>query len=437
MAYRLLVFPGILLMMLFVSCSTPQGGFAGRRLHERYADGIEKAGLQQTAMGAQWLAAASKSLEQPVAISIPYRETGYFAAEKPAAVAYRFALQRGEKVMVKLTTVPASGFLLFAELWEPRADREPEWLAAVDTISRAMEFEVKKDGDYILRVQPELLRGIEYTLTVTTAPSLAFPVRPADNPKVNSFWGAARDAGARRHEGIDIFAKFRTPVVACADGTVTRVNENNLGGKVVFMRPEGKDFSLYYAHLDTQLVRSGQSVKAGETLGLMGNTGNARTTPPHLHFGIYASGGAIDPYPFVNVNRLAPKPVQASTVLLNSFVRSKAGINVYASPSVSGAVVSKSSSGTIMQVTGAADAWYRVLLPDGMEGYVNSLQVTKNILRTQSLKRPQRILDAPDSTAASRLTAETGKAIEVLGQFRDYYLVDYNNVRGWVPVRQL
>ncbi|MBO9658065.1 MAG: M23 family metallopeptidase [Chitinophagaceae bacterium] len=437
MGYRLIVFPGILMMILFVSCSTPQGGFAGKRLHEKYADGIEKAGLQQTAMGAQWLAAALKSLEQPVAISIPYRETGYFAAEKPVAVAYRFALQRGEKVMVKLTTVPASGFLLFAELWEPKTDREPEWLAAVDTINRAMEFEVKKDGNYILRVQPELLRGIEYTLTVTTAPSLAFPVRPADNPKVSSFWGAARDAGARSHEGIDIFAKFRTPVVASADGTVTRVNENNLGGKVVFMRPEGKDFSLYYAHLDTQLVRSGQTVKAGEALGLMGNTGNARTTPPHLHFGIYASGGAIDPYPFVNVNRLAPKPVQANTALLNKFVRTRASINVHASPSVSGAVLFKSSSGTVMQVAGATDAWYRVLLPDGMEGYVNSLQVTKDMLRTQSLNKTQRILDAPDSTAASRLTAEAGTAIDVLGQFREYYLVDYKNTRGWIPVRQL
>lgn len=437
MAYRLIVFPGILMMILVVSCSTPQGGFAGKRLHENYAQGIEKAGLQQTAMGAQWLAAASKSLEQPVAISIPYKETGYFAAEKPVAVAYRFALQRGEKLMVKLTTVPASGFLLFAELWEPRSDREPEWLAAVDTINKAMEFEVKKDGNYILRVQPELLRGIEYTLTVTTAPSLAFPVRPADNPKVSSFWGAARDAGSRSHEGIDIFAKFRTPVVACADGTVTRVNENNLGGKVVFMRPEGENFSLYYAHLDTQLVRSGQTVKAGETLGLMGNTGNARTTPPHLHFGIYASGGAIDPYPFVNVNRLSPKPVQASTALLSRFVRSKAAINVYASPSVSGAVLSKPSSGTVMQVAGATDAWYRILLPDGMEGYVSSVQITKDVLRTQNLKRPQRILDGPDSTAASRLTAEAGTAVDVLGQYREYYLVDYKNTRGWIPVRQL
>lgn len=433
----MILFVGILPALFLLSCSTPQGGFSGRRLHEKYADGIEKAGLKQTAMGAQWLAAASKSLQQQVAITLPYREEGYFAAEKPVAVAYRFAVQRGEKVVVKLATVPASGSLLFAELWQPKAEREPEWLAAVDTISRSLEFEVKSDGHLILRVQPELLRGIEYTLTVSTAPSLAFPVRPVDNPKVSSFWGAARDAGARSHEGIDIFAKFRTPVVASSDGTVTRVNENNLGGKVVFMRPSGKDFSLYYAHLDTQLVTAGQSVKAGETLGLMGNTGNARTTPPHLHFGIYASGGAIDPYPFVNVNRATPKPVNASTERINSFVRSKAVINIHASPASSGTVLAKPVAGTVMQVAGASENWYRILLPDGLEGYVNSTQVTNDLLRKQQLKKTQRILDQPDSTAASRLTAEAGHTVDVLGQFRDYYLVDYKNIRGWIAVRQL
>ncbi|MCG2616892.1 peptidoglycan DD-metalloendopeptidase family protein [Terrimonas sp. NA20] len=423
--------------MLLFACSTPQGGFSGRRLHEKYAEGIEKAGLQQTAMGAQWLAAAARSLQQPVAVTLPYKEEGYFAPEKPMAAAYRFAVQRGEKVIVKLATVPATGFSLFADLWQPRPDREPEWLAAIDTINKALEFEAKNDGHFILRVQPELLRGIEYTLTVTTAPSLAFPVRPADNPKVSSFWGAARDAGARSHEGIDIFAKFRTPVVASADGTVTRVNENNLGGKVVFLRPAGKDLSLYYAHLDTQLVTPGQSVKAGEPLGLMGNTGNARTTPPHLHFGIYASGGAIDPYPFVNVNRPAAKPVNANTDRLNSFVRSKAPANIYASPSASSSILAKPASGTIMKVAGASENWYRVLLPDGLEGYVNSTLVTTDVMRRQSLKRAERMLDQPDSTAAARLTVESGITVDVLGQFSGYYLVDYNNTRGWISVRQL
>jgi murein DD-endopeptidase MepM/ murein hydrolase activator NlpD len=58
--------------------------------------------------------------------------------------------------------------------------------------------------------------------------------------------------------------------------------------------------STYYAHLDRQAVTPGQRVNAGDLVGWVGNTGNARTTPPHLHFGVYlAAAGAVDPLPFI------------------------------------------------------------------------------------------------------------------------------------------
>jgi hypothetical protein len=106
---------------------------------------------------------------------------------------------------------------------------------------------------------------------------------------------------ARAHQGIDIFAPRGTPAVAATDGVVRRVGENRLGGRVVFLYdPEGGQ-SLYYAHLDSQTVADGQRVRAGDTLGFVGNTGNARTTAPHLHFGIYRGGeGAVNPFPFVD-----------------------------------------------------------------------------------------------------------------------------------------
>ena len=69
---------------------------------------------------------------------------------------------------------------------------------------------------------------------------------------------------------------------------------------------------LYYAHLDRQLVQPGQHVRPGDTLGLVGNTGNARTTVPHLHFGIYQSGrGAVDPWPYLH--RADPVPAALPT----------------------------------------------------------------------------------------------------------------------------
>jgi murein DD-endopeptidase MepM/ murein hydrolase activator NlpD len=140
--------------------------------------------------------------------------------------------------------------------------------------------------------------------TVTLKPvikksgELAFPVS-GNTSKVGSFWGDGRDAGKRKHEGIDIFAKKGTKVVAVCDGTVSTGN-GGIGGKTVWLKADDFEWTAYYAHLDSQYVYGGQSVKRGDVLGTVGNTGNARLTPAHLHFGIYTYSGAIDPYPIVN-----------------------------------------------------------------------------------------------------------------------------------------
>jgi murein DD-endopeptidase MepM/ murein hydrolase activator NlpD len=78
------------------------------------------------------------------------------------------------------------------------------------------------------------------------------------------------------------------------------VTTNRLGGNVVWVWDAERGQALYYAHLDRQDVSAGSRVHAGDVLGRVGNTGNARTTPPHLHFGIYRPiEGAIDPLPFI------------------------------------------------------------------------------------------------------------------------------------------
>jgi len=151
----------------------------------------------------------------------------------------------------------------------------------------------------VLCLQPELERTGQYSLSIAVGPSLGFPVS-GTKAKAGSFWGASRDGGKRNHEGVDIFAPKGTPAVASEEGMITSVREGGIGGKVVWLRPTGKNYTLYYAHLDQQLVQPGQMVKKGDVIGTVGNTGNARTTPAHLHFGIYTFGGAVDPYPFIN-----------------------------------------------------------------------------------------------------------------------------------------
>jgi murein DD-endopeptidase MepM/ murein hydrolase activator NlpD len=161
-------------------------------------------------------------------------------------------------------------------------------------------------GSYILRLQPELFRTGQYSLSVSVGPSLSFPVT-GTKAKAGSFWGDSRDGGKRSHEGIDIFAPKRTPAIASADGVITGVKEEGIGGKVVWLRVTNKNITLYYAHLDKQLVNEGRYVKKGDTLGLVGNTGNAKHTGSHLHFGVYTNAGPMDPFPFVNpLVRTAP-----------------------------------------------------------------------------------------------------------------------------------
>ena len=129
---------------------------------------------------------------------------------------------------------------------------------------------------------------------------LVMPVEKIKPRQIQDTWGTAR-SGGRKHEGIDIFAKRGTPVLSVTQGIVSRVGTNNLGGKVVWVT--GPNLSRhYYAHLDdyADQIQEGDWVEVGEVIGYVGNTGNAKNTPPHLHYGIYLNGqGAINPYPYL------------------------------------------------------------------------------------------------------------------------------------------
>ena len=119
----------------------------------------------------------------------------------------------------------------------------------------------------------------------------------------DSFGSPRADTGW--HHGIDIFAPMGTPLLAVAKGTVFSVGWNNLGGNRLWLRDKnGNEF--YYAHLSafSPLAVNGMNVNAGDVLGFVGNSGDAITTPPHLHFETHTAGllplgydaSAVDPY---------------------------------------------------------------------------------------------------------------------------------------------
>jgi peptidoglycan LD-endopeptidase LytH len=288
----------ILLMSFFAGCSEINELIGKRTPYEVYLNKLEDSGILNTAAGMQWKKAGENVFSDSLVITLPYKEINYFSPSETKALAYRLILQRGEKLNVFIESVDTGKTILFIDLFV-KNDGEYKHTVSAEENKFFIDYTSDKTGTYLLRIQPEILGGGKFRLSIDNAPSLAFPVYGKDGRAVKSFWGDNRDGGRRLHQGVDIFAERGTPVLAAADGIISRTGTNRLGGKVVWLSTLNK--SLYYAHLDSQAVEPASIVKAGDTLGFVGNTGNARNTPPHLHFGIYYHGeGAVDPFPYIN-----------------------------------------------------------------------------------------------------------------------------------------
>lgn len=128
---------------------------------------------------------------------------------------------------------------------------------------------------------------------------LIMPVRTLRARQVKDSWHAPRD-GERLHQGQDIFAPRGTPIHSATEGYVVRIGENRLGGQTVSVLGAGGRV-YYYAHLDSYApdVAVGDYVTQDTVLGSVGTTGNAKNTPPHLHFSVYTAMGAINPLPLL------------------------------------------------------------------------------------------------------------------------------------------
>ena len=149
------------------------------------------------------------------------------------------------------------------------------------------------------------------------AGGMAFPV--AGPHSFTDTFGAPRMFGtafAHLHQGTDVFAPEGTPLVAIERGVLVRVGTDVLGGTKLWLAG-ATGTRYFYAHLSAFApgVAEGKPVEAGEVIGFVGNTGNARGTSPHLHFEVHPGGGAaINPYPLLRLvaeetRRLVPTPL--------------------------------------------------------------------------------------------------------------------------------
>jgi murein DD-endopeptidase MepM/ murein hydrolase activator NlpD len=340
--------------------------------HEAYLLDLSRAEPGGTPLGRDWEAAAYRAIDFPLSVGAAYQEVGFFPSDDPQALGILVHIPEGQRLRLEVEAEGGEPARLFVDMYRAAPDtlRRPVPVRSEEMGEEGWSFDATRTDDYVLRLQPELFTGGRYRVTVQVGAPWVFPVAGAGEVDIGGVFGDPRDGGDREHHGVDIFMPRGTPVLAAADGQVTSVDTTDIGGRVVWQRESDGRHSIYYAHLDQPLVRSGQRLQAGDTVGLVGNTGNARTTPPHLHFGAYRRG-PVDPW---NLILPAPPEIPVVRVALDALgeeVRvSESGVQLRRSPSARGAVLAELGDEVPMRILAGAGEWYRVLLPSGESGYV-------------------------------------------------------------------
>ena len=308
-----------------------------------------------------WENRIDQALNDSLEIELPYTEKGIFQPRNFAIYSYETYLMPGE-VLELTTETDSSSTLVFSELYRKTKDSGNfKKITSGQAKPGNLNFEIEESGLYKIIIQPEIEANSPFQIRIQKSPAYQFPVQNGQNSDIGSYWGDMRDGGRRDHEGIDIFAERGTPVVAATEGRIGFSGEKGLGGKQVWLRDSKRRQSLYYAHLDS-IVPGLRSVKTGDTLGFVGNTGNARTTPPHLHFGIYKSNrGALDPIGFVYLTENLEDSLNLVSKMASRLKVNKKKANLRNKPASNNSRVVKTGNyGETLYVQGKSQDWFHV-----------------------------------------------------------------------------
>lgn len=148
----------------------------------------------------------------------------------------------------------------------------------------------------------------EADLTALKAKNLLIPVSGVTANQLRDSFYDGRSEG-RTHEALDIMAASGTPVIAAADGTIVRLFQSAKGGITLYQLDASGLYIYYYAHLQgyAEGISEGKSIRRGEVIAYVGDTGNAGAGNYHLHFAIskpmvprkWNGGIPINPYPIL------------------------------------------------------------------------------------------------------------------------------------------
>ena len=439
---RLFLVQLVFASLVLFSCKQPDEivpiEYQPKHLHEGYILSLVKAGLSETALAKEWIEVGENALRSPKLIESPHQEEFYMLAHEVSAYSYKIKGIKGQKIKVSVEQTAGDSTVFYLDAYRIAEDSLSSFklIASADDAERVLAFEVVEDGLFVIRFQNQLLRKGQFRIKIINVPSLEFPVSGGKTHDIGSLFGVPRDAGKRRHEGIDIFARRHTPIIAPSDGNINwaGVRAGSLGGKVIWMRDTVRNQTLYFAHLEDVLVKDGEKVTTGDTIGSVGNSGNAITTAPHLHFGIYQDG-AVDPYHHVVTTRTRPSRILANNELLGQLVRTKRNTNLrlHDNDERSSLPINKHQ---LLQVNGCYATYYNVSLPNGKEGsifYDDITTINKTIRKVKYAD--MQILDTPTENAIITQKIKDEEVEILAASDQDYlYVKTLNGMNGWIQI---
>lgn len=424
--------------LLAPACRRADAGlrFVERTPHEAYEAQLRQVGLDTTALGREWMDASRHSLSAPIEVRVPHREARFFDPQATTALGYHLRLSRGQRLVASVDGPPSAkrDLRVFLDLFAVDPGTAPRPVTSGDPGGRKLSYKVYRSGDYYLRVQPELLSGGPATIDLAT--EMGFPVAGHDAGAIKSEFGDPRDGGRREHEGVDIFAPIGTPIIATVSGHVTRVGKDRLGGNVVWLQNDSTGRRMYYAHLSRWAVQEGDSVVPGDTLGFVGNTGNARHTQPHLHFAVYVPGvGAVDPIRQLTDRMRDAPPLLGNPKLMGGWAQvTAAQAAILTEPEGSARPIARLPRGAPVEILAATGTWYLARLPGVAGGYLPMRDI-------RPLGRPPRrvlpggatLLAGPTPNAGRVDSVPPGEEVTVLGQYQNRLLVKRTGgLMGWM-----
>ncbi|AFG37341.1 M23 family metallopeptidase [Spirochaeta africana] len=483
---------GLTAAVLIAGCATDEvipERFEPDASYREYLRAMTELGMKDSRIGAAWAAAGEPESASPVRAATPFEERRFLDPREPQALFYLVEGVRGHRLDVHIDGPADAGYFVdvfrLPEEYRPAAaggaqDEPHPWAeglheeaasaGGVQHGSSHVYFEPRRHRYYLVRIQPRVLEGGEFTIQIIADAALAWPVPGTDHTAIWSPFGAPRDGGVRVHHGVDIFAPRHTPLVSISEESYVRqVGQRDRGGNVVSMIDRKRDLLLYYAHLEDQEVElQGQTIPAGTEIGTMGNTGNAITTPPHLHIGIYEGswGRPVDPWYFLVALDTEPEAPAAAPVELGEYVRvAAAGSRLYAYPGQSSSIIPSPavtdgrgdglppaafpqreiaygevrrdglSPDTVLQLVGIMHSYAKVLAPDGIRGYLplSAVASLEGDNAGFTLDDNTTLFERIGGSVVPVAVAAQGSRLRDLGSYENYRLVQTEDgVTGWL-----